>query len=110
MPKLSAVLRQRENADTQTQQDRQAVPEAESSVPVLTASSTLVYGQKPAASAVESAIAALEALHRRRIAQHGPRQFRHADGSLLSEPPPRNPYTVVGLAHCCLQTSALSAQ
>jgi hypothetical protein len=47
------------------------------------------------AAAAEAVVARLRQLHARRLRSHGPRRYRHPDGSLRLEPPPREPLVVV---------------
>ncbi|KAF8058108.1 methyltransferase [Scenedesmus sp. PABB004] len=61
-------------------------------------SSAAAAPQQPPAGATQDAadeeVAALARGHARRLREHGPRSYRHPDGSLRPSPPPREPLTV----------------
>ncbi|KAG1677465.1 hypothetical protein FOA52_001921 [Chlamydomonas sp. UWO 241] len=62
---------------------------------------TPLVGQQqnqPTALEVERAVARFAAQHERRVADHGPRQYRQPDGSLSAGRPPASPYTLASRA------------
>jgi len=87
-PELARALHRRHRRPVAI---RKAAPPPQALHPPLPAAPAFA---EPAAAANSALLARLARLHERRLAAHGPRLYRHADGALRPERPQRNPLAV----------------